>query len=87
MTTQRIRHHGEPRRALGAATLRRAIDRGELPADLNLELALDLLAAPIYWRLTVRQAPAEPGYLDQLADHIMRALGAGPAPHPAREPH
>ena len=78
---------GEPRRALGAATLRRAIDRGELPADLNLELALDLAAAPVYWRLTVRQAPTEPNYLDQLADHILRALDARPVPHPAREPH
>jgi AcrR family transcriptional regulator len=67
---------GEPRRALGAATLRRAIDRGELPADLDLELALDLIAAPVYWRLTVRQAPIAPGYLDQLADHILRALDA-----------
>jgi AcrR family transcriptional regulator len=67
---------GEPRRTLGAATLRRAIDRGELPTDLNLELALDLVAAPIYWRLTVRQAPTDANYLDQLADHILRALDA-----------
>ncbi|EWC59845.1 Transcriptional regulator, TetR family [Actinokineospora spheciospongiae] len=65
---------GEPRRALGAVPLRRAIDRGELPADLDLELALDLVAAPVYWRLTVRQAPAPPDYLDRLADHIVRAL-------------
>ncbi|TCO54319.1 TetR/AcrR family transcriptional regulator [Actinocrispum wychmicini] len=71
---------GEPRRALGAATLRRAINRGELPTNLNLELALDLTAAPIYWRLTVRQAPIEPTYLDQLVDHILRALGAHTAP-------
>ena len=69
---------GEPRRAFGAATLRRAIERGELPADLNLELALDLVAAPIYWRLTVRQAPVEPDYLDQLVEHILRTLDARP---------
>ncbi|MGP3934380.1 TetR/AcrR family transcriptional regulator [Nonomuraea sp. KM88] len=67
---------GTPRRLLGAAGLRRAVDRGELPADLDLELALDLIAAPIHWRLNVRQAPVEPGYLEALADHLMRALGA-----------
>lgn len=74
---------GEPRRALGAATFRRAIDRGELVADLDLELALDLAAAPIYWRLTVRRAPIEPGYLDQLAEYILRALDARTAAPPS----
>jgi AcrR family transcriptional regulator len=72
---------GQPRRALGAATLRRAIERGELPSEVNLELALDLIAAPVYWRLSVRHAPAEPGYLDDLTEHILRALNARPAPH------
>ena len=70
---------GEPRRALGAATLRRAVGRGELPADLDLELALDLLPAPVYWRLHVRHVKLEPDYLDRLADHILRALDARPA--------
>src|SRR5882724_6110152 len=50
--------------------LRRAIDRGELPADLDLEMAGDLLAAPIYWRLTVRGSTAEPGYLDTLTEFV-----------------
>ncbi|WP_216892905.1 TetR/AcrR family transcriptional regulator [Nocardia alni] len=67
---------GEPRRAFGATVLRRAIERGELPADLDLELALDLAAAPIYWRLTVRQAPVEPDFLERLADQLLRAFGA-----------
>lgn len=69
---------GEPRRALGAATLRRAIERGELPAELDVELALDLIAAPIYWRASVRAVPVDLDYLDQLADHILRALNAQP---------
>jgi hypothetical protein len=54
----------------------RAIERGELPADIDLELALDLFAAPIYWRLTVRAVEAGPGYLDRLTEMILRALGA-----------
>ncbi|TDC87216.1 TetR/AcrR family transcriptional regulator [Nonomuraea deserti] len=67
---------GTPRRQLASAALHRAVERGELPAGLNLELALDLIAAPIHWRLNVRRAPIEPGYLEALADHLMRALGA-----------
>jgi hypothetical protein len=56
--------------------LRRAIARGELPQDLDMELALDVLAAPIYWRLVVRQAEAEPDYRDRLVEYALRALGA-----------
>lgn len=67
---------GGPRRQYGEVVLRRAIARGELPADLDLELALDVLAAPIYWRLTVRRAAAEPDYLDRLVAYSLRALGA-----------
>ena len=65
---------GEPRRAVGAVVLHRAIDRGELPADTDIEMALDLVAAPVYWRLTVRRAPTGPGYLDAVADTVLRAL-------------
>ncbi|WP_406306727.1 TetR/AcrR family transcriptional regulator [Streptomyces sp. NBC_00885] len=71
---------GEPRRALGTAVLLRAVERGELPADLELELALDLLAAPVYWRLSVRHAQLEPDYFDRLVEHLLRALDARPTP-------
>ncbi len=67
---------GGPRREVGAAMLRRAIARGELPEDLDMEMALDVLAAPIYWRLVVRQAEAEPDYVDRLVAYALRALGA-----------
>ncbi|WP_103344268.1 TetR/AcrR family transcriptional regulator [Amycolatopsis sp. CA-126428] len=67
---------GRTRREVGEVMLRRAIARGELPGDLDLEMALDVLAAPIYWRLVVRQAPAEPDYPDRLVEYALRALGA-----------
>jgi AcrR family transcriptional regulator len=75
---------GERRRAYLITALRRAIDRGELAADLDLEMAADLLAAPIYWRLTVRGSTAEPGYLDTLTEFVLRALGARPPARPPR---
>ncbi|MEV6646248.1 TetR/AcrR family transcriptional regulator [Amycolatopsis sp. NPDC051371] len=67
---------GGPRREVGEAMLRRAITRGELPEDLDMEMALDILAAPIYWRLVVRLAEAEPDYVDRLVEFALRALGA-----------
>lgn len=67
---------GEPRRRIGAAMLHRAVARGELPADVDMEMALDAIGALIYWRLVVRRAELEPGYLDSVTDLILRALGA-----------
>jgi len=63
-----------PGAPFGAAALQRTVKRGELSADLNLDLALDLLAAPLYWRLNVRRAATEPNYPDSLTDHLMRAI-------------
>lgn len=67
---------GEPRRAVARVKLARAIARGELPADTDLEMAQDLVAALVYWRMVVRQAPVEPDYLDRVTDTVLRALGA-----------
>lgn len=67
---------GEPRRALTRPKLERAMARGELPADTDLEMAQDLMAALIYWRMVVRQAPTEPDYLERVTDTTLRALGA-----------
>ncbi|MEU6645340.1 TetR/AcrR family transcriptional regulator [Saccharomonospora sp. NPDC046836] len=67
---------GEPRRALTRPKLERAMARGELPADTDLEMAQDLVAALIYWRMVVRQAPVEQDYLDRVTDTALRALRA-----------
>lgn len=44
----------EPRRARGHELLNRAIARGELPDQIDQDLALDLLMAPLYVRMLVR---------------------------------
>jgi AcrR family transcriptional regulator len=66
----------DPRRARATRMLRRAVERGELPADLDLDIALDLLAGPLYWHLAVVHAPSTPGYLDRLTDMLHAALNA-----------
>jgi AcrR family transcriptional regulator len=63
-----------PRRAKAAILFRRAMERGELPADTDVEMCMDLLAGPLYWRLAVVHAPAGDDYLDRLTDRIMAAL-------------
>jgi AcrR family transcriptional regulator len=42
-----------PRRAIMAGVLRNAIDRGELRADLDVELAIDVLTGPWIYRLLI----------------------------------
>ncbi|MGW3182609.1 TetR-like C-terminal domain-containing protein [Kitasatospora sp. NPDC001119] len=66
----------DPRRSKATDLLERAVDRGELPADLDRELALDLLAGPLYWRLAVVHTATAPDYLDRLTDKLLAAFAA-----------
>ncbi|MFZ3582484.1 TetR-like C-terminal domain-containing protein [Loktanella sp. DJP18] len=43
----------EARRAQGTAILDRAIARGELRQSIDMDLALDLIPAALYWRMVV----------------------------------
>jgi AcrR family transcriptional regulator len=64
----------DPRRTRAAAIIRRAIERGEVADTLNPDLALDVLAGPLYWRLTVVHQPMNDEELVQLAELVMGAL-------------
>jgi AcrR family transcriptional regulator len=64
----------DPRRARATAIIRRAIERGEVADTLNTDLALDVLAGPLYWRLSVVHQPVGDAELVQLAEMIMGAF-------------
>jgi len=66
------------RRDKAAHVLQRAVERGELAAgsDADLEIGLDLLAGPLYWRLVVSKEAADDEYFDRLTDKIIGALRA-----------
>jgi AcrR family transcriptional regulator len=64
----------DPRRTRAAAIIRRAIERGEVADTVNPDLALDVLAGPLYWRLTVVHQPINDEELVQLAELVMGAL-------------
>ncbi|MFD5466999.1 TetR-like C-terminal domain-containing protein [Kitasatospora sp. NPDC127059] len=66
----------DTRRGKATELLERAVGRGELPADVDRELALDLLAGPLYWRLAVVHTPTAPDYLDRLTDKLLAAFRA-----------
>jgi AcrR family transcriptional regulator len=55
-----------PRRQEAYKTLRRGIDRGELPRNLDLDLVLDILYGAIYMRFLIRH--------DELSESYVRAV-------------
>lgn len=66
----------DPRRAKAAELFERAIGRGQLPPDTDVDLAMDLLAGPLYWKLGVMQVSVDDDYCDKLAALIVTALSA-----------
>lgn len=64
----------EPRRAQGHLIFNRAIERGEIPADTDVELALDLLYGPIYHRLMQGHAPLNDQFVCDVIDTALDGL-------------
>jgi hypothetical protein len=56
--------------------LQAAVDRGELSAQLDLELSIDLLIAPLVFRMLVTSGTSDDEYLDRLAAMVEGALTA-----------
>lgn len=73
-----------PRRAVAADVLRRAIERGEVRADVDVEAALDQLYAPLYYRLLYAHAPLAPELARVLVAQLLAGIGrAGGGGHDA----
>jgi AcrR family transcriptional regulator len=72
----------EPRREAARASIRAAIQRGELGEKTDVELALDLFYAPFWNRLLHGHAPLDERYADQVVDATMRALAPDGPPRP-----
>ena len=62
--------------------LARGVERGDLRADLDVELALDLLGGPIFYRLLITGGPID----DDLAEGVTELLLRGFAPVPPQRP-
>ena len=62
------------RRSLVAPIWQRGVDRGELPADVDPEVGLDLIFGPAMYRLMAGQAPLADDAADAIVDAAMRGL-------------
>jgi AcrR family transcriptional regulator len=64
------------RRAEGKALLERAIAEKEVRADLDLDVALDLLYGPLFFRLLIGHAALDGRFMDQVLDEALRGMSA-----------
>jgi AcrR family transcriptional regulator len=66
-----------PQLAAIADRLRAAQHAGQLRADLDLSVAVELLVGPLYHRWLLRTAPLTEAYADAVTDLAIRALAPG----------
>lgn len=64
----------EPRRAQAKAVLRRHQQEGRLAAGIDLEVFIDLLYGPFYFRLLTGHRPLTPAFADSIADMALREI-------------
>ncbi|MFZ0773538.1 MAG: TetR/AcrR family transcriptional regulator [Terriglobales bacterium] len=63
-----------PKRRQAYQTLQRGIDRGELPADSDLDLILDSLYGPIYMRFLIRHDKLDESFAGELCGLVLQGL-------------
>ena len=64
----------QPRRDQARALFARAVERGEIPADTDVELALDLLYGPIYHRLLHGHAPLNERFVRDVVTAVLQGV-------------
>lgn len=62
------------RRERARAVLQRGIERGELRDDVDLDVAIDALYGPIYYRLLIGHGPLDADYAAELARIVLYGL-------------
>lgn len=73
------------RRAQAELLFQRAVTRAELPADIDVDIACNLVGALVYWRLIVTHQRADNHWLEQLTKLIIQGLG-GQKTTPSQNP-
>ena len=64
----------EPRRDPARVIFQRAIERGEIPADTDIEVALDLLYGPFYHRVLHGHAQLTDRFTRAIVEHVVTAV-------------
>jgi AcrR family transcriptional regulator len=65
-------------RRLGALSpvVTRGIERGDLRADIDAQLLLEMLVAPIHGRLLLSGGPIDDGFAERLVDQVLTGVAA-----------
>jgi AcrR family transcriptional regulator len=63
----------KPRRGRARAIFADAIERGEIPADTDIEAAIDLVYGPFYLRLLQEHAPLGDDFARTVVDYVVAA--------------
>jgi AcrR family transcriptional regulator len=63
-----------PRRKMALAVFHEAVRQGVMRSDIDLEATIDLLYAPMYYRLQMGTGPLSDAYIDGIFDHAMEGL-------------
>jgi AcrR family transcriptional regulator len=69
-------HFIGPRRSASRDLLLRARERGQIAADTDLEVALDLLYGPVYHRLLHGHAPLTQRFAEQVIDAVITTISS-----------
>jgi len=63
-----------PRRLISRGILERGIQRGELREDIDIELAIDILFAPLFYRLLITGDPMDNDFIKALIQDVLKGL-------------
>jgi AcrR family transcriptional regulator len=63
-----------PRRDDAKRIFQRGVERGELRADVDAEVAIDALYSPLFYRLLLKHQPLTDKFVDELVNVVMKGL-------------
>jgi AcrR family transcriptional regulator len=64
----------QPRRDATTVALRRGIERGQIRGDVSLEILMDELYGPVYYRLLVRHEPLSDAFARESVANTLRGV-------------
>ena len=63
-----------PRRKDAIAIFQRGVERGELKAEINPEVAIDALYSPLFYRLLLKHQPLNNKFVNELIELVMNGM-------------
>jgi AcrR family transcriptional regulator len=63
-----------PRRQAASEVFKKGMEQGKLRSDVDMEVAIDALYSPLFYRLLLKHAPLTQDFVDELVDVVMKGL-------------